>query len=111
MLTFKQNVDKLFKACVYLGVPRVYVGKRELVGADCIRFDGWPAMWRLAELIDGPKKQGRRISAGAGNADQYQIDSFKSLLPESIIGKAFDVNTRNEIDTKDFRKAMVVTRK
>lgn len=112
-LALTNNIDRLFRACELLNIPRIYIGTRELVGADGVDWDGWSAVWALKELLEGDVKRDYefRFAAGCGNADQSQTENTAFFFPEEYIEKAWDVKTREEVDIEPFKKRMVVTYK
>lgn len=102
-----ENLDKLFKACEYFGVPRIWIGARELVGADGVRGpgDSGQAIWRISEVLGGETD----YRGGCGNSDQSQTNDTEYFLPDQYINRAWDVATRTEIDIEPFQSRMVVS--
>lgn len=110
----QENAERLFKACEYLGIPRVWIGDRELVGADEVKQEGtWqPSIWMLKTILNGDSHTdyGVGFAAGCGNTDQSQTQNTEQFIPEEYINKAWDVATRTEIkDITPFQKRMVVS--
>lgn len=106
-----ENLQKVFAACKLIKIPRIFIGKRELVGADDIRDGSFPAIWTLSDLLGGPSfADSNTYGGGCGNGDQSQIQDSDSFLPDGCLDKAFDVETQTEIDLQPFKKRMVVSR-
>lgn len=104
-----KNIDNFFKVAELLNIPRVFIGTNELVGADDIRLDGWPAIWRLKDIVSEDGKL--KYAAGCGNGDQSQTTDTRYYIPDKYIDRAWNVKTREEIDRQPFERRMVVTMK
>lgn len=108
VLTLDDNIDRLFKACEYVGVERIWLGQGEIVGCDYDHsMDGRCLIWEVRDLITVGCKE---LCAGCGNADQYQLHNLDSFIPTKYINRAWDVKTRTHIPNEPFLQRMVVSR-
>jgi len=109
----KKNFELFLKACKYVGLPRVYLGSREIVGADGVETTNtehkWRrvAVWQLVDLISAPYSSSGPLTAGCGNSDQYQINNADMFFMPERLGKAYNVSTKRRISTEPFRKRFV----
>lgn len=104
------NVDKLFTMCELLGIDRIFIGSGELVGADGVEYDRFPAIWKLASVLDGSEyNDGVGYKAGCGNSDQYQVGNTDIFLADEYVDHAWCVKTRTKISSDPFVSNMVVT--
>lgn len=96
-----ENLTKIFELCSQFGVRYIKIHPFEICGCEDKRVDGWPAMWKIAELLN--------IDGGCGNTDQYQTRSGK-WFPDDAYGQ-WDVMEKrklflDEIMTKNFRSVV-----
>ena len=113
----EENFTKFLDACVYVGLPRVYLGKKEIVGADNIDTfktpTGWErhAIWALIDLLNEPygSTRDQGIGAGCGNTDQYQVYHADKFFEPRRLAKAYSTATRRRVSIEPFKKRFVVT--
>jgi hypothetical protein len=108
----ESNADKFFAAAKFLRLDKIFIHPQELVGCANVRYDGWPAIWQLVTLVDGDSwdtSNSIRYRAGCGNRDQAQVMNSDLYLPQHILRKAWDVQTRTEIDIEPFKNMRVCT--
>jgi len=113
----KKNFELFLEACKYVGLPRVYLGSSEIVGADGVETtnnNGWGdrlAIWELVDLISAPYASSTTIMAGCGNSDQYQINYANMFFMPERLDKAYNVSTKRRISIEPFKKRFVCTKR
>jgi len=110
----QENIETFFRVAELLSIPRIFVGYREIVGADNVKYDDWPAIWKMRNVLDGDFRCGIHIgrvnfSAGAGNDDQAQTNNNDIFFGVDFILKSYDIETRKEIYPEPFADNMVCT--
>lgn len=107
------NTDKLFKVCEHFGIPRIFIGRTELV-TDLPRTPIKKSIIRNHNTLIWEVKRtvapGTKFAAGCGNGNQTQTQNSELYLEKQYLDKAWDVKTRTEISIDSFRQFMVVSR-
>jgi len=107
-----ENIDKLFKGCELLGIPRIFIGSKELVTAlpdsrskhNSITQN--TLVWALRDMVG----EGNEYRGSCGNTNQYQTNNAVTFMPAEYLDKAWDVATRTQIPLDEFKRYMVVSK-
>jgi len=108
----EENFQRLLAVSRKLKVPRIFLGTREIVGADSIRHENCgPAVWEIVEQLD--RKGGWLGDSlgikSCGNTDQSQLHYTELFFAPAKLDKAYDTATGEEISIEPFRKRFVCT--
>lgn len=95
----EKNLGVIFKEATKLGINRLYIHRRELVGFDDVRYASWPAVWELSKRL--------RLDSSCGNHDQRQVGDMRVYLDDSQFGS---YNTKTGKKIKKLPKSRVVSR-